>query len=155
MQSIANNYLSLPYQFVIVVIENENKRKEFDRTYFSPKHNLKHAKKLVSALNNTGCKAVLVKLQTADVMPYDIFSVFLAYALAYGVSNELARLGAACFRRAYHHDSDGWLLKKYGWSNNTMALIDLALENPKGAKQRWTQTICHCPYSLYRSPFDL
>jgi hypothetical protein len=61
------------------------------------------------------------------------------WALACGLSRELAGLGRSLIREAYNHDWEPWLQSLCGWSDDGQALLAFALRSPKRARWCWSR----------------
>jgi hypothetical protein len=59
------------------------------------------------------------------------------YALARGLSPELAGQGRLLVREAYQHDWPDQLKSLCGWSDDGQALLAFALRAPKSARRQW------------------
>ena len=59
------------------------------------------------------------------------------WAVADGMSEDLADLGRSLVREADQHSWSDELLAECGWSDDGKAMIELALKNPDEARKRW------------------
>lgn len=66
--------------------------------------------------------------------PWDFWRV---WAVADGVSDDLADLGRSLIREADQHNWSEELHAECGWSDDGQAMIEMALKTPDEARKRW------------------
>ncbi len=66
--------------------------------------------------------------------PWDAWK---AKALAAGVPEALAWSGRAVMREAYNHNWPERLQEECGWGDEGAAMLELALQHPEQAAERW------------------
>lgn len=63
------------------------------------------------------------------------------WALAQGLSADLAQLGRAVIREAYQHGWEDRLQALCGWRDDGLRMLRLALRSPEKARQRWQRLL--------------
>ncbi len=127
--------------YVIIILENKAGQKFFDRILYIPHEEKGMIDRRLDLLDTFGFKASAVKMPVGGFDFRCKWDIFLAYALAYGVSYDLAYLGRECVRRAQEHNWDPELKARYHLAEDGRAMIQFAINEPEKAREIWSGLI--------------
>lgn len=131
----------MPTNYVIAVLENSAGQKFFDRIMYFPQEEKVMINRRMALLDTFGYKATLVKMPLVGLDLNCKWDIFLVYAMAYGVPNDLACLGRECIRKAHMHDWKSELQAQYHLAEAGGSMIQFALQEPARAREIWSGLI--------------
>ncbi len=127
--------------YVIIILENKAGQKIFDRIIYVPQEERGMIDRRMDLLEAFGFKARAVKMPVRGLNFSCKWDIFLAYALAHGVSYDLAYLGRECMRRAHEHNWNSELKARYHLTEGGRAMIQFAMNESERARNIWSDLI--------------
>jgi len=127
--------------YAIIILENKAGQKIFDRIIYIPQEEKEMIDRRLELMDTFGFKAKAVKMPPGGFNFNSKWDVFLAYALAYGISYDLAYLGRECVRRAHEHNWDSELKAQYHLAEGGRAMIQFAMNESERAREIWSGLI--------------
>ncbi len=127
--------------YVITILENKAGQKIFDRIIYIPQEEKGMIDRRLDLMDTFGFKARAVKMPVGGFNFNCKWDIFLAYALAYGISYDLAYLGRECVRRAHEHNWSSEIKNRYHLAEGGRAMIQFAIQEPEKAREIWSGLI--------------
>jgi hypothetical protein len=124
--------------YVIVILTDEAGEEVFDRLVYFPGQERERVEHRVNMLSSIGYKTRSVEMPLEHFDPNRKCDVFLAYAIAYGISYNLALLGRECILIASEQNWDIELQNRHHLAENGKNMIQFALREPAKAQELWS-----------------